>query len=271
MFTRERCVPCVAKRLSRLVVSCAILLLAVLPCASQVSTASVNGTIRDQSGAVIPGATVVLKNQDTNVERSVTSNSTGAYAFFSIAPGHYTIEAQSSGFKAQKVAPFVLAVSQIATFDFSLSVGSNTQVVNVEATAAQLNVTGADLGTVIETKQVNDLPLNGRNFTALLQLTPGVVPIMVGQSGGMSGSGGFGSPVALGTDYSFPAINGATNRSDYFLMDGLNNYSTIESTYAVPPIIDAIQEFKIVSHTDNAEYGSVLGRRGERGHQKRHQ
>jgi len=259
MFTRERCVTGVAKWLPQLVLSCAVFLTAAFPASAQVSTASINGTIRDQSGAVIPGATVVLHNQDTNVERSVTSNNTGAYAFFNIAPGHYTIEAQSSGFKAQKVAPFVLAVSQVATFDFSLNVGSNTQVVNVEATAAQLNVTGADLGTVIETKQVNDLPLNGRNFTALLQLTPGVVPVMVGQSGGMSGSGGFGSPVALGTDYSFPAINGATNRSDYFLMDGLNNYSTIESTYAVPPIIDAIQEFKIVSHTDNAEYGSVLG------------
>ena len=169
------------------------------------------------------------------------------------------IQASAQGFNPQKVAEFVLAVDQIATFDFSLALGSQNEVVTVDATAAQLNVTSAGLGTVIETKQVNELPLNGRNFTALLALTPGVVPIMVGQSNGMSGNGGFGAAVAIGSDYSFPAINGQTNRSDFFLMDGLYNYGAIESTYAVAPIIDAIQEFKVVSHTDNAEYGSVLG------------
>ena len=67
------------------------------------------------------------------------------------------------------------------------------------------------------------------------------------------------APVAIGSAYSFPAINGQTNRSNFFLMDGLNDYGTLESTYAVPPIIDAIQEFKVVSHTDSAEFGSVLG------------
>ncbi len=132
-------------------------------------------------------------------------------------------------------------------------------MVTVQGTAAQLDVTSASLGTVIATKQVNDLPLDGRNFTTLLSLTPGVVPIMTGQSNGMQNNGGFGAAVAIGSDYSFPAINGQTNRSDFFLMDGLYDYSAIESTYAIAPIIDAIQEFKVVSHTDDAEYGSVLG------------
>jgi hypothetical protein len=236
-----------------------ILLLCSLSAAAQLSTASVNGTIRDPAGAVIPGATVILHNVDTNVDHQVVSNGTGAYAILNIVPGRYTLEGRATGFKPQKIEQFVLAVDQIATFDFTLTVGSTTQIVNVEAAAAQLDLTSANLGTVIEAKQVNDLPLDGRNFTSLLQLTPGVVPIMVGQNAGMSGGGGFGAPVAIGADYAFPAINGQTNRSDYFLMDGLNNYGTLESTYAVPPIIDAIQEFKIVSHTDNAEYGDVLG------------
>src|SRR6202043_2633657 len=108
------------------------------------------------------------------------------------------------------------------------------------------------------TKQVNDLPTNGRNFTALLSLTPGVVPVSTGQNNGMGG-GGFSAPVAEGSSFSFPAINGQTNRSNFFLTDGLNNFGSILSTYAVPPIIDAIQEFKVVSHTDSAEYGGVLG------------
>jgi hypothetical protein len=119
-----------------------------------------------------------------------------------------------------------------------------------------LDVTSSNLGTVMATQQVNDLPLNGRNFTQLLQLTPGVVPINTGQSNG----GGFsGPPAAQGSSFTFPAINGQTNRSNFYLTDGLVNYGSVLSTYAVPPIIDAIQEFKIVSHTDSAEYGSVLG------------
>jgi hypothetical protein len=225
----------------------------------QVSTASVNGVVRDPQGAVIPGATISLHSVETSVEHSSVSNGAGNYVILNITPGRYTIQASAKGFNPQKTDEFVLAVDQIATFDFSLKIGSETQVVAVEASEVQLNVTSANLGTVIETKQVNDLPLDGRNFTALLSLTPGVVPIMVGQNAGMQGSGGFGAAVAIGSDYTFPAINGQTGRSNFFLMDGLFNYGTIESTYAIAPIIDAIQEMKVVSHTDNAEYGGVLG------------
>src|SRR5262249_54266546 len=106
---------------------------------------------------------------------------------------------------------------------------------------------------------VNDLPLNGRNFTQLLSLTPGVVPISVGQNGMGGRVGGFATPIAEGADFSFPSINGATNRSNYFLTDGLNNFAAFLTAYAVPSIIDAIQEFKVVSPTESSEFGSVLG------------
>jgi hypothetical protein len=236
-----------------------LLLLLVGSASAQLSSASVNGVIRDPKGSVIPGASIVLASVDTSVERKAVSNGSGEYVFLDITPGRYTVTASAPGFNPQKIAEFVLAVSQIATFDFALTVGTQTQVVTVEATAAQLDVTGASLGTVIATKQVNDLPLDGRNFTSLLSLTPGVVPIMTGQSNGMQNNGGFGAAVAIGSDYSFPAINGQTNRSNFFLMDGLYDYGAIESTYAIAPIIDAIQEFKVVSHTDDAEFGGVLG------------
>jgi len=236
-----------------------LLLLVAGSARAQVSTASVNGVIRDPKGSVISGATIVLQNVDTSVQHQSVSNGSGAYVILDITPGRYTIQANATGFNPQKISDFTLAVDQIATFDFTLAVGSATEVVTVEASAAQLDVTGASLGTVIATKQVNELPLDGRNFTALLALTPGVVPIMTGQSAGMQNSGGFGAAVAIGSDYSFPAINGQTNRSNFYLMDGLYNYGAIESTYAIAPIIDAIQEFKVVSHTDSAEYGSVLG------------
>ncbi len=124
----------------------------------------------------------------------------------------------------------------------------------------RLDLTSANLGTVISTKQTNELPLNGRNFTpaACAHSRCGTYHDRTKRRHVFQWRR-FAAPVAIGSAYSFPAINGQTNRSNFFLIDGLNDYGTLESTYAVPPIIDAIQEFKVVSHTDNAEFGSVLG------------
>ncbi len=104
-----------------------------LACGAQLSSASVNGTIRDQKGSVIPDATVLLHNVDTNVDRRVESNGSGAYAILNLVPGKYMLTAKASGFNPQQISQFVLAVDQIATFDFTLSVGGTTEVVNVEA------------------------------------------------------------------------------------------------------------------------------------------
>jgi hypothetical protein len=237
--------------------SCVILLFTVQMFA-QLSTAALNGVVRDPTGAIVPKATVSLTAVDTSVVKTTQSNNAGEYVFTSLIPGKYTLEATAKGFSAKKVNEFLLAVGQTGTIDFTLAVGSESSVVTVDAEAQQLDATSSNLGTVLATKQVNDLPTNGRNFTALLSLTPGVVPVSTGQNGGMGG-GGFSAPVAVNSAFTFPAINGQTNRSNFFLTDGLNNYGSILSTYAVPPIIDAIQEVKVVSHTDSAEYGSVLG------------
>jgi hypothetical protein len=86
-----------------------------------------------------------------------------------------------------------------------------------------------------------------------------VVPISTGQNGMGGRTGGFAAPIAVGSSFTFPAINGQSNRSNFFLADGLDNFGSFLSTYAVPPIIDAIQEFKVVSHADDAEFGGVLG------------
>ena len=99
---------------------------------AQVSTASVNGVVRDPQGAVIPGATIVLHSVETAVEHSSVSNSAGNYVILNITPGRYTIQANAKGFNPQKTDEFVLAVDQIATFDFFLKIGSETQVVEVE-------------------------------------------------------------------------------------------------------------------------------------------
>ena len=222
----------------------------------QLSTATVTGVVRDASGAVIPGATIVLKNLGTNIERKAISNSAGNYNFLNITPGRYTMETSATGFRTARITEFELVVNQTMTQDTTLEVGGLEQAVEVQAQAEALQSSTAELGTVIATKQVVDLPLNGRNFTALLQLTPGAAPISVSQN---SGAGTFGTPTTYGADIAFPAMNGQTNRSNFFRTDGLNNQGSFLSTYAVPPIIDTIQEFKVNSHNDQAEFGSVLG------------
>lgn len=240
-----------------LVLALAFIWLAVeIPAFAQLSTASVNGVVTDAQGAVIPKATISLTNVATSVENTTISNSAGHYAFLNITPGSYTLTATASGFTPMKVSAFTLAVNQIATVNFQLKVGSLNTVVTVQASSAVLNVSSANLGTVIATRQVNDLPLNGRNFTQLLMLTPGAAPVNVGQNA----NGGFaGTAVAQGSSFLMPAVNGQTGRSNFFMTDGMVNNGTYNNTYVVPPIIDAIQEFKIVSHTDSAEFGSVLG------------
>lgn len=232
------------------------LLSVVSPSFAQLSTASINGVVTDAQGAVIPRATIVLTNVATSVENTTLSNGAGHYTFLNILPGNYTLAAKATGFAPMKVSAFTLVVNQVATVNFELKVGSLNTVVTVQANQALLNVTSASLGTVVATRQVNDLPLNGRNFTQLLTLTPGASPINVGQNA----QGGFGgTQPAQGSSFVLPAVNGQTGRSNFFLTDGMINYGSYMSSYAVPPIIDAIQEFKVVSHTDSAEFGSVLG------------
>jgi outer membrane receptor protein involved in Fe transport len=216
---------------------------------AQVSTASANGTVTDTSGGVVPGAKIVLHNDQTGVDRSATTNEVGRYVFVNIPPGEYTIRASKQGFRTSEQTHSTLAVNQTATFNFELSVGAVTQAVTVQASAAKLEASTAELGTVVTSSQVTDLPLNGRNFTQLLALTPGVSPVNVAQTFGVR---------SVGT-LVVPSVNGQNNRSNLFLLDGVLNQGSINSTFAVEPILDDIQEFKVQSHSGQAKYGGVLG------------
>jgi hypothetical protein len=234
---------------------CVLLLpgLAPQPVSAQLSTASVTGVVRDSSGSIVSGARIVLANTETAVRHEAESNTAGNYVFLSIVPGTYSLEATATGFQTSQIPRISLAINQTATIDVNLQVGTMQQTVTVEAAGELLQASTSEVGTVVAEKQVLDLPLNGRNFTQLLSLSPGVSPISVSQN-----SGGFGN-VASGTAFFFPSINGQTNRSNFFMTDGLNNQGAFSSTYAVPPIIDAIAEFKVGGHNDLAEFGGALG------------
>ncbi|HVC90918.1 MAG TPA: carboxypeptidase-like regulatory domain-containing protein, partial [Acidobacteriaceae bacterium] len=149
------------------------LLLSSFSAHAQLSSAAINGTVRDSTGAVVADAQVNLREVSTGRERTTQSNSVGNYAFIDVAPGSYTLEVVKAGFSTAKQNPFVLYVNQTATFNFSLTVGTQVQQVTVAAASAQLETSTANLGTVINQTAVNALPLNGRNFTQLLTLTPG--------------------------------------------------------------------------------------------------
>jgi hypothetical protein len=223
---------------------------------AQQGTAAINGVVRDPTGAAIPNVRVELTNVNTGVVRTTSTNSDGAYAFPSVVPGTYTMRTSATGFATVSLPPTTLEVSQTATLDFQLKIGNATQNVTVNASeGAALETATSELGTVVNRKEVNDLPLNGRNFTQLLTITAGVANINRDQSAG--GGGGWAGN-SLGS-FTFPAVNGARNRSNYFLLDGENDLNTIQTMYNYAPIVDAIQEFKTQGHNDLAEYGGAAG------------
>lgn len=222
---------------------------------AQGATGAINGTVTDASGAVIPQAKVVLTNVATGTTRTAITNETGIYVFPTVIPGNYSLEVSAAGFATQKEEALTLMVNQTSTHNFSLTVGAQVQTVEVSATVAQIEGSTAELGTAIAPTEVNNLPLNGRNFTQLLSLTPGVSPISTAQNAG--GGGGWAGN-QIGT-FTFPSVNGQCNRCNFFLLDGLNNQNAFISTFGTTPIIDAMQEFKVQSHNDSSQYGGALG------------
>ncbi|MEO8660233.1 MAG: TonB-dependent receptor [Bryobacteraceae bacterium] len=220
---------------------------------AQTSSASINGTVKDSSGSVIPAASLILRNTGTNVELRSTSSESGLFTFLNVNPGTYTLETSKTGFRTAKLSQFTLAVNQTATLDQILEVGSVEQSVNVEAVGAEVQASTSEIGAVVSRTQVVDLPLNGRNFTQLLSLTPGVAPVSVSQNSGS----GFAHP-GIGS-FIFPSVNGQTNRSNFWTLDGITNQGLMLSTPAVNPIVDDIEEFKVQSHNDQAEFGGSLG------------
>src|SRR6267378_4144546 len=218
---------------------------------AQENTASLNGIVKDSSGAVISDAAIQLTNLNTGVVQTKESNNTGLYSFVNVAPGRYSLEVRAQGFITEAQPAFELVVNQTATVNFTMKIGSTSEVINVTSQAIELETSTAELGTVVGTKEVTDLPLNGRNFTELLLLTPGASPANPLQNQG-------GAPGAIGT-FAYPAINGQTNRSNMFLLDGVNNYGGLTDTNTVQPTIDDVLEFKVQSHNDEAQFGQVLG------------
>ncbi len=218
---------------------------------SQTTNGAFHGTVTDTTGAVVPGTTVQVRNLATHLVREVTTDASGYYTITQLPPGEYSIKVSKTGFATLKQASVELQINQDREADYTLRVGSVTQSVNVTAAPSALQTTSATIGQVIGATQVVQLPLNGRQFTQMILLTPGTVPHEGGQQGAFI--------IPIGGGGISPNVNGQRGRQNNFTLDGGLNNNLMDNTYAISPPPDAIQEFKVQSHTTNAEVGMSPG------------
>ena len=210
---------------------------------AQTATGQITGTVKDTSGAVVPGATITVHSDLTGLTRTATTNASGDYSFALLPTGVYSVSAELTGFSVAKQSSIRLNVDQVARIDLTLAVGAATETVEVKAATAALDTETASVGQVISEKQITDLPLNGRNFLSLLFLGAGAV-----QTDGEQGSmrQGVGSAISL---------MGARPTSNNFMIDGTANVDTALGTPAAILSVDAMEEFKEQTKTYSAEYG----------------
>jgi Carboxypeptidase regulatory-like domain len=177
-------------------------------------TGRVSGTIKDPSGAVVVGATVIAVNTETGVKASTTTDAQGFYAFPALAVGHYTLEVTQQGFKEFRETGLVLDVNTALTVDVNLQLGTPTEQVTVNSAAVQVETTSTQMGEVINSAKMTTVPLNGRSYTDLLALQPGVTPVSSGQYGALNVSGDL-NPGSL-------SVSGQRESANGFMVNGGN-------------------------------------------------
>jgi hypothetical protein len=211
--------------------------------------ASIQGVVTDSSDANIAGADVTATNTGTGVEFKAQTNEAGFYLFPSLTPGSYTIRAVAGGFSQKTTGIIKLEVGQTARADFQLEVGAVNQSIEVSAAAALLDTQTSTVGQVVSNKQIVELPLNGRNYLALARLTAGT-------------SAANGSRGASGGAFSAVGQNGSQTS---ILLDGVDVSSRLSGgilgneAQIVTPSIDAVEEFKVVTNNNSAEFGFRMG------------
>ena len=223
--------------------------------ASAQASGQINGTVTDATGGVLPGVTVEATNTATGVTRSAISGADGLYTLPLLQPGNYNVKASLQGFRSQQRDGVRVTVTETARLTFQLEIGGLTETTVIVAEVSLVETSNATHGIVIDEQKVVDLPLNGRNFTQLGTLIPGVVA----PPGGLGGQAGDATPGGFGNATGGFNVNGMRNQSNNFLMDGATNNDTFNTGFVLRPPPDAIQEFKILTHAFSAEYGRNAG------------
>jgi hypothetical protein len=221
------------------------------PAAAQFDTATVVGTVRDSSGGVVPGATVTLTNTATGVSATRTTNAEGNYEFFTVRPGMYIVTAEQTGFSIALVDQVQVQVAARLRVDLQMAVGQLSEKVEVIAASPLVETDTSQRGQVITREQTQALPLNGREYSSLALLTTGVRQSALGRASGTPREGAFN-------------VNGLRSTFNNFLIDGVDNnsYGTSNqgfSNQVMQPAPDAVDEFRVVTNNESAEYGRSAG------------
>ncbi len=217
---------------------------------AQVSSAEaqLNGSVHDQTGSVIVKATITLRNVDTNQIYKTSSNSVGSYIFTNIPPGNYELTAESQGFARYSRTGVTLRVAQVATMDVGLNVAGATQEVTVSTDAPVIEPTRTEVSQVVDTQQIQSLPIAGRLFTDFALLSPGVTT-------------GRTSLQSTTTDPTVTRISfgGQRDLNNSVTVDGADNINTATGSQRATPSQEAVSEFRVVNNSFSAEYGRALG------------
>ena len=244
-------------RVSHLITLLSVLLWALFS-AGQSETGQMAGTVTDQTGAVVPGATITVTNTGTNRVFTATTGNSGQFSVPALGPGHYKVEVKAANFKSvtQEVT---LQVNQVLPLDFSLPPGSTSENVEVTSAAPLVSTDSSDIGQVIQGRQVVDLPLNARNFTQLATLVPGVTRGN-NTNGDATGANGDAETYRYNSSGGGAlAVNGLRPQANNFLLDGFDNNESLVNTIVFFSSPDAIQEFKVATNIAPAEFGRAGG------------
>jgi hypothetical protein len=225
------------------------ILIAGVHAGAQQITGSIRGTVQDPSSAFVQSASVSAQQAETGLTRTAMTDPSGAYVLLELPVGHYELRVEARGFQKYIQQGITLNVNETAIIPIHLAVGAESQVLEVNADAQQIQGTVTSLGKTVLEGEVLDLPLNGRNFTQLGLLQPGVVPL----TPGLAEAGG---SLRAGEAY---AVNGQRPESNNFLIDGANNFNGVDGGFVLKPPVDAITEFRILTHNASAEFGQSLG------------
>ncbi|MGH9620879.1 MAG: carboxypeptidase regulatory-like domain-containing protein [Bryobacteraceae bacterium] len=224
--------------------------LLMLPVAlAQESTGTISGTITDPSGASVPHATVTIANVQTGIQRTGKSNTRGLFVITNLPVGDYKLTAEAPGFKKFAATQIRLNVNDHLSIPVHLQLGGTSQTITVSETGAHLQTETAQLSTLIGSRQTLALPLNGRVYSQLVMLVPGVV----------SQSGTIGNGVGINSDTTV-SINGSQSNSNMWLLDGQNNMDvgSMGQNVVTPPL-DAVEEFRVLRSNYSAEFGGGTG------------
>ncbi|HMG01905.1 MAG TPA: carboxypeptidase-like regulatory domain-containing protein [Edaphobacter sp.] len=245
----------VYRTLAVLVCVISTLLFLAAPASAQLDTGGVTGTVLDPGGAIVPGAKITLTNSATGVTATTDSTSTGTYVFDGVRPGTYTLRSSPQGFQPSIIQGIEVHVQRTVTLDIHLSTGNVAQQITVTAASPLLQSEDAAVGQTIGTQTVNNLPLNGRNWVSLAQLSAGVSTSPVGQPAAGAGT----------TDSAYFSVDGVNMWQNDIRLNGINDNiefyggSYTGSNAAITPPPDAIQEFKLQNGNFSAEFGHSTG------------